>query len=261
MKYNMPDTISSPETPHYAKINGMNGHRKRKSPETADYVPSRNTTHGVGMKKNMEATTAEEENNRKLVEHIKNIEQSTQKNKTKPDTATKIWKELGFIQCITRNANPENQTATMLRFRIENCTKTSNNPSNLAKHLAKTHKDKITIKLSRQKVNFPLRNKDYSNAIALLMHLQMTNANMTWKPMQCEIITTKRIPPGMNNIQNKWLLVQEHNSPSNTPEKRKETVQPYMKQLQTFCEQQSKQQLQISKWSPPVQRKQEQKEK
>ena len=83
----------------------------------------------------------------------------------------------------------------------------------------------------------------------------MPNANMTWKPMQCEIITTKIIPPGLNNIQNKWLLIQEHNSPANTPEKQQQTAQPYMQQLQAFYEQQTKQQLQIVKWIPPEPKK------
>ena len=91
------------------------------------------------------------------------------------------------------------------------------------------------------KSKLPLCNKDYSNAIALLMHLQMANANMTWKPMQREIITAEIIPPGMNNIQNKWLLIQEHNSLANTQEKQQQTVQPNMQKLQTFYEQQTKQ--------------------
>ena len=149
----------------------------------------------------------------------------------------------------------------MWQCQIEQCGKQSNSPDNLAKHLAKTHKDKITIKLSRQKVKCPLCNIEYSNAIALLMHLEMTSANMTWKPMKCEILTANIIPPENNNINNKWQLIQEHNTPRITPEQQQNTTQPYIQQLQEYYEKQTMQKQQIQEWIPPEPKPQEKKQK
>ena len=83
----------------------------------------------------------------------------------------------------------------------------------------------------------------------------MTNANMTWKPTQCEIFTKKILPPDLNTAQNKWRPIQEHNSPSNTPEQQQNKMQPRMQQVQTYYEQQTTQPLQIVKWTPPEPKK------
>jgi len=89
----------------------------------------------------------------------------------------------------------------------------------------------------------------------------MTSANMTWKPMKCEILTANIIPPENNNINNKWQLIQEHNTPRITPEQQQNTTQPYIQQLQEYYEKQTMQKQQIQEWIPPEPKPQEKKQK
>merc|ERR1712112_756432 len=110
------------------------------------------------------------------------------KNETPSANKENISERLGYIKQIINSAPQETHKETIWKCQINECTKTDKSPDNLAKHLAKTHPETMIIKLSRQKVNCPLRNVRYSNAIALIMRLQMTDADMTWKPMKREII-------------------------------------------------------------------------
>ena len=80
--------------------------------------------------------------------------------------------------------------------------------------------------------------------------MQITKAEETWKPMFCEIITKNIIPPEIN-IQNKWNLIQKHNSPETTAEQQQQTTNPYIQQLQKIYENQTTQKQQIMKWNPP----------
>jgi len=156
----------------------------------------------------MQEQAGPNEEQKRISEHLQETEQNKQIKTINTMGQQNIWEKLGFIQHIPGQIE-------MWQRQIENCAKQSNSPDNLAKHLAKTRKDKITIKISRQKAKCPLCNIEYSNAIALLMHLEMTSANMTWKPMKCEILTANIIPPEHDNINKKWQLIQEHNTPQN----------------------------------------------
>merc|ERR1712112_147638 len=120
------------------------------------------------------------------------------KNETPSANKENIWERLGYIKQIINSAPQETHKETIWKCQINECTETNKIPDNLAKHLAKTHPETMIIKLSRQKVYFPLCNISYSNAIALLMHLQMTETGMTWKPMKCEIITSGILSPNKN---------------------------------------------------------------
>ena len=64
----------------------------------------------------------------------------------------------------------------------------------------------------------------------------MTEADMTWKPMKCEIITSRILPPELNTTQNKWQMIKKHNSPDTTPEQQIQSTQTYLKQLQEIYE-------------------------
>jgi len=103
----------------------------------------------------------------------KNKKQETIHHKNTP------WETLGYIRKEQKKINGETQTTW--HCCTQTCNKTSNNPNNLAKHVVKAH-NVTNIRLSRQKVNCPFCNKEYSNAITLLTHLEMRTAKMTWQP-------------------------------------------------------------------------------
>jgi len=266
MQSNMPDTTSPPETIFKKKINGMKGQKKKISYEIAEYkhykTQSMENRRGRRKRKKKRANPNRTRNSRSRTKpnttppENNNARTQQWKRTSKGEQRTKnIWEILGYIKPIPGQTNTSNKSDNISEQRwkcqIENCTKTNNNPDNLAKHIAKMHKDTIKIKLQRQKVKCPQCNTEYSNAVALLKHMQITKAEETWKPMFCEIITKNIIPPEINNIQNKWNLIQKHNSPETTAEQQQQTTNPYIQQLQKIYENQTTQKQQIMKWNPP----------
>ena len=77
----------------------------------------------------------------------------------------------------------------------------------------------------------------------------MTDTNMTWKPMICEIITSRILPPDHNAIQNKWQMIQKHNSPGNSNEQQTLSTQGYLIQLQEIYEAKTRQNEQMVIWT------------
>ena len=105
----------------------------------------------------------------------------TKKNNMKKETLhheNAPWETLGYIRKEQIRTNGETQKKIALLHTT--MRKTRNSPNNLEKQVVKAH-NIDGIRLSRQQVNCPFCNKEYSNAISLLTHLATRTAKMTWK--------------------------------------------------------------------------------
>ena len=223
MQYSMQAHTQTQESPP-EKTNGRHGQKPKT--ETRDIRIRTLLKHNpFGEKEDQEEELPPEQNIETLAIQI---QQQTQQGKTKNEENTNKEENtpcetLGYMKRKYENIG---QTYTKWHCDVANCNRASNNPDNLAKHIAKTHKEH-SIRISRQKANFPLCNKEYSNLIALLTHLEMRTTKMTWQPKICKIIQQKIIPPDSNTTSVKWKMIQEHNEPKITPEQQHRNIQKY----------------------------------
>ena len=139
----------------------------------------------------------------------------TQENTHQTNTP---WGEIGYMRKELQES--EGGKTKIWSCSIEQCERKSHRPNNIAKHIEKAHKQHNT-RFSRQQVHFPVRNKEYSNAIALLTHLAVRTTKMTWRPNTCEMVKRNIIPPQANTTTIKWHTTQQHNEPNRNFEQNK----------------------------------------
>ena len=114
------------------------------------------------------------------------------------------------------------------KCQIPNCWKAGKTEANMVKHIEKAHKER-TIRINRQKAHCPLCNEGYSSMATLLVHLQMEEIQMTWKPAACAMAHEKLIPWKLDALQEKRTLIQQHNKTGRTEEEKRQTVKNYMR--------------------------------